>query len=187
MASSVGPSALWYLTRGTGAVALVLLTMSVALGVANVRRVHTERVPRFVGDAVHRSVSLLALAFLAVHILALVLDPFAPIRLIDAVVPFVSAYRPVWLGLGAIASDLLIAVAFTSVLRRAAGRPKLWQRHRHPDGSSRGETRATRGSRGMSVAVELLLPRLLLGIGARPIAPLEEHLGGEDRSAGPRG
>ena len=148
MASSVGPSALWYLTRGTGAVAL---------------------------------------AFLAVHILALVLDPFAPIRLIDAVVPFVSAYRPVWLGLGAIASGLLIAVAFTSVLRRAAGRPKLWQRHRHPDRSSRGETRATRGSRGMSVAVELLLPRLLLGIGARPIAPLEEHLGGDDRSAGPRG
>ena len=123
MASSVGPSALWYLTRGTGAVALVLLTMSVVLGVANVRRVHTERVPRFVADAVHCSVSLLALAFLAVHILALVLDPVAPIRLIDAVVPFVSAYRPVWLGLGAIASDLLIAVAFTSVLRRAAGRP----------------------------------------------------------------
>ena len=86
---------------------------------------HIERVPRFVADAVHRSVSLLALAFLAVHILAfLVLDPVAPIRLIDAVVPFVSAYRPVWLGLGAIASDLLITVAFTSVLRRAAGRPQ---------------------------------------------------------------
>ena len=39
----------------------------------------------------------------------------------------------------------------------------------------------------MSVAVELLLTRLLLGIGARPITPLKEHLGVEDRSAGPRG
>jgi hypothetical protein len=126
VASSVGPSALWYLTRGTGAVALVLLTMSVALGVANVRRAHTERVPRFVVDAVHRSVSLLALAFLAVHIVASVLDPFAPIRLIDTVVPFVSAYRPVWLGLGAVASDLFIAVAFTSVLRRRFGR-RAWR------------------------------------------------------------
>ena len=58
MASSVGPSALWYLTRGTGAVALVLLTMSVALGVANVRRVHTERVPRFVVDAVQRELEV---------------------------------------------------------------------------------------------------------------------------------
>jgi sulfoxide reductase heme-binding subunit YedZ len=126
VASVVAPSALWYLTRGTGAVALVLLTMSVALGVANVRRVHTERVPRFVVDAVHRSVSLLAVSFLAVHILTSVLDPFAPIRFIDAVVPFVSAYRPVWLGLGAIASDLLIAVAFTSMLRRRFGR-RAWR------------------------------------------------------------
>ena len=126
MTSSVGPSALWYLTRGTGAVALILLTISVALGVANARRVHSERVPRFVVDAVHRSVSLLALAFLAVHVVTSVLDPFAPIRLIDAVVPFVSAYRPVWLGLGAIASDLLIAVALTSVLRRQF-RQRAWR------------------------------------------------------------
>jgi hypothetical protein len=126
MASGAGPSALWYLTRGTGAVTLVLLTASVAIGVANVRRTQTERVPRFVVDAVHRSVSLLALGFLAVHVVTSVLDPFAPIRLIDAVVPFVSAYRPVWLGLGAIASDLLIAVALTSVLRRRFGH-RAWR------------------------------------------------------------
>jgi len=121
-----GPSALWYLTRGTGAVTLILLTISVALGVADLRRTHTERVPRFVIDAVHRSTSLLALAFLVVHILTSVLDPFAPIRLIDAVVPFVSAYRPVWLGLGTVASDLLIALVLTSVLRRRFGH-RAWR------------------------------------------------------------
>jgi Ferric reductase like transmembrane component len=121
VASGAGPSALWYLTRGTGAVTLVLLTVSVALGVANVRRISVAGAPRFVFDAVHRSVSLLALAFLAVHIVTSVLDPFAAIRPIDAIVPFVSAYRPVWLGLGAVASDLLIAVALTSALRRRFG------------------------------------------------------------------
>ena len=126
MASGAGPSALWYLTRGTGAVTLVLLTLGVALGVANVRRVSVAGVPRFVFDGVHRSVSLLALAFLVVHIVTSVLDPFAPIRLIDALVPFVSAYRPVWLGLGAVASDLLIAVALTSVLRRRFGH-RVWR------------------------------------------------------------
>jgi hypothetical protein len=99
----------------------VLLTVSLALGIANVRRVQTDAVPRFVFDAVHRSVSLLALAFLAVHVVTSVLDPFAPIRMIDAVVPFVSSYRPVWLGLGAVASDVLIAVVVTSVLRRRFG------------------------------------------------------------------
>lgn len=121
MAGSTGPSALWYLTRGTGAVTLILLTASLGLGVSNVRRIRTERVPRFVFDAVHRSVSMLAVAFLAVHIITSVLDPFAPIQLTDAIVPFVSAYRPLWLGLGAIACDLLIAVMVTSLARRRLG------------------------------------------------------------------
>jgi hypothetical protein len=121
MPSTAGPSALWYLTRGTGAVSLVLLTLSLALGVAGVRRVQAANVPRFVVDAVHRNVSLLALVFLVVHIVTSLLDPFAPIRLIDAFIPFVSAYRPVWLGLGAVASNLLIALVVTSLLRRRFG------------------------------------------------------------------
>ncbi|MGA9857672.1 MAG: ferric reductase-like transmembrane domain-containing protein [Solirubrobacteraceae bacterium] len=121
VAAISGPSPLWYLTRGTGAVTLVLLTVSVVLGIANVQRLQTERVPRFVLDAVHRSASLLAVVFLAIHVMTSVLDAFAPIQLVDAFVPFVSAYRPVWLGLGAIASDLLIAVAVTSIVRRRLG------------------------------------------------------------------
>ncbi len=56
-----------------------------------------------------------------VHIATAVMDSFAPIRLIDAVVPFTSAYRPLWLGLGAIAFDLLLAVAITSLVRRRLG------------------------------------------------------------------
>jgi methionine sulfoxide reductase heme-binding subunit len=121
MGSTAGPSALWYLTRGTGTVTLVLLTVSLALGIANVRRVHTETVPRFVFDAVHRTASMLAVVFLAVHIVTAVIDPFAQIRVIDTVIPFVSSYRPVWLGLGALASDVLIALAVTSLLRRRIG------------------------------------------------------------------
>ncbi|HEV2975721.1 MAG TPA: ferric reductase-like transmembrane domain-containing protein, partial [Solirubrobacteraceae bacterium] len=125
-AATTAPSALWYLTRGTGATALILLTVSVALGVLNVRRTTLQGVPRFVLEAVHRNVSLLALAFLVVHILTAVMDPFAPIRLIDAVIPFTAAYRPVWLGLGAVAFDLLLAVIITSLLRRRFGL-RLWR------------------------------------------------------------
>nr|MDQ2897003.1 ferric reductase-like transmembrane domain-containing protein [Actinomycetota bacterium] len=115
------PSAFWFLTRGTGAIALVLLTLSVAVGVANVRRVQSARVPRFVIDAVHRNASLLAVAFLAVHIATSLLDGFAPISLLDVVVPFGAAYRPVWLGFGAVAFDLLVALTLTSLLRRRVG------------------------------------------------------------------
>jgi Ferric reductase like transmembrane component len=114
-------SALWYLTRGTGAVSLILLTLTVALGVANVRRARTATVPRFVFEAVHRNAALLSVAFLLVHVVSAVLDRYAPIRVIDAIIPFGSAYRPVWLGFGAVAFDLMIAVAVTSMIRRRLG------------------------------------------------------------------
>ncbi len=117
----MSPTALWYLTRGTGVVSLILLTVSVALGVANARRAQTPSVPRFVFDAVHRSASLLAVSFLVVHIGTSLLDGFAPIRLIDTIVPLRSAYRPIWLGFGTVAFDLLLAVTLTSLMRRRLG------------------------------------------------------------------
>jgi hypothetical protein len=64
---------------------------------------------------------MLAMAFLAVHILTSVLDSFAPIALIDAVLPFIGSYRPLWLGLGAVSFDLLLAVFVTSLVRQRVG------------------------------------------------------------------
>ena len=119
--ASAGPSAYWYLTRSTGAVALLLLTFSIALGVIDVRRLSTPRWPRFLVDSLHRNVSLLAMVFLVVHILTAVLDSFAPISLLDAVIPFGGSYRPFWLGLGAVSFDLLLAVTITSLLRQRMG------------------------------------------------------------------
>jgi predicted ferric reductase len=124
------PSAYWYLTRSTGAVALLLLTFSVALGIADVRRYSNTRWPRFVVDALHQNVSLLAVVFVAVHVLTSVLDGFAPISLTAAIIPFVSSYRPFWLGLGALSFDLLLALILTSLLRshvsHAAWRKTHW-------------------------------------------------------------
>lgn len=119
--AAAGPSIDWYLTRSTGAVALLLLSVAVALGVLDVKRWSTPRWPRFIVDSLHRNVSLLALAFLVLHILTSVLDSFAPIGLIDAFVPFVGSYRPFWLGLGAVAFDLILAVIATSLLRSRMG------------------------------------------------------------------
>ena len=115
------PSAFWYMTRGTGTVALILLTCTVALGIANVRRTQVGGAPRFVLQAVHRNLSLLAVTFLVVHIATTLLDGFAPISVINVVVPFTSSYRPIWLGLGAIAFDLLVAITVTSLLRLRMG------------------------------------------------------------------
>jgi len=121
LAASTGGSAYWYLTRSTGGVALLLLTFAIALGVVDVRRWSTPRWPRFIVDSLHQNVSLLAMIFLVLHILTSVLDSFAPISLLDAIVPFAGSYRPLWLGLGAVAFDLLIAVTMTSMLRQRFG------------------------------------------------------------------
>ena len=119
--ATAGPSTYWYLTRSTGAVALVLLTLAIALGVVDVERWSTPRWPRFVVDSLHRNVSLLAVVFLLLHILTAVLDSFAPISLVNAVIPFSGSYRPFWLGLGAVSFDLILAVTFTSLLRQRMG------------------------------------------------------------------
>ncbi len=116
--ATAGPSAYWYLTRGSGAVSLLLLTLALVLGVIDVGRYSSVAWPRFVIDALHRNASLLALAFLGVHILTAVLDSFAPISLANAVVPFTGSYRPFWLGLGALSFDAILAVVLTSLLRR---------------------------------------------------------------------
>jgi sulfoxide reductase heme-binding subunit YedZ len=120
------PSVYWFITRGSGLVTLILLTLTLALGVFNVQRLQSARVPRFVINAVHRNASLLAIVFLAVHIVTVVLDGYVHIRLIDAVVPFGATYRPLWVGLGAVAFDLMLAVVVTSLLRRHIGH-RAWR------------------------------------------------------------
>jgi DMSO/TMAO reductase YedYZ heme-binding membrane subunit len=126
MIAATGSQALWYLTRGTGAVTLILLTASVVLGIVNVRRWRPQAWPRFVLDALHQNVSLAVLVLVVVHVLTSLLDGYAPIAVLDAVIPFVGTYRPLWLGLGALALDLLVALTLTSLLRRRIGQ-RAWR------------------------------------------------------------
>ncbi|HEV2241492.1 MAG TPA: hypothetical protein VGR98_10660, partial [Streptosporangiaceae bacterium] len=94
---------LWYLTRATGVVALVLLTASMALGLLSSVRYQRPAWPRFVTAGLHQNTSLLALAFTGIHVVTTLADRYAPVRVQDVVIPFISAYRPLWLGLGAVA------------------------------------------------------------------------------------
>lgn len=115
--------ALWFATRSTGVIALVLLTASLVLGILTSTRFARPTMPRFVTMGLHRNVSLLVLVFLGLHIATSVADTYAPVSWLDAVVPFAGAYRPLWLGLGAVSFDLLLAVTVTSLLRNKVGYP----------------------------------------------------------------
>lgn len=126
-AGSSGPSPLWYATRATGVVALVLLTATVALGVAGTARLSSRGVPQLVRAGLHRNLSMLAVSFVLVHVLTTVLDPYAGIGLASAILPFSSPYRPLWLGLGAISFDMMLALVLTSLLRARMSYP-AWRR-----------------------------------------------------------
>ena len=116
-----GPSTLWYATRATGVVALILLTATLVLGVAGTARLAAAHWPRVVTAGLHRNLSLLVVGFVGAHILTTVLDSYAPIGWISAVVPYTSSYRPLWISLGATAFDMLLALLVTSLIRERLG------------------------------------------------------------------
>ena len=113
--------ALWYLTRASGVVALLLLTATTLVGVLAANRWYSSRWPRFAVTGLHRNLTLLALAFIGTHVGTTIADGYAPVAVKDVFVPFFSSYRPIWLGLGALALDLLLAITITSVLRKHIG------------------------------------------------------------------
>jgi DMSO/TMAO reductase YedYZ heme-binding membrane subunit len=115
-----GPT-LWYATRSAGVVALVLLTISLAMGVLTAGKFQTRRSPRFLVVGLHRNASLLAVVFLGIHVATTIADSYTSISWRDAVLPFGGPYRPFWLGLGAVASDLLILLTVTSLARSWLG------------------------------------------------------------------
>ena len=73
--------------RGSGVTALLLLTGVLALGILTSRKTSLPTLPRFATMTLHRSISLLAMVFLAVHVGTAVLDPYAEVGLLDVVVP----------------------------------------------------------------------------------------------------
>src|SRR4051794_27520641 len=109
---------LWYLNRATGTVVLVLLTLVVVFGILATFGHAGRGVPRFLTQAFHRNLTMIAVALLAAHVLSAMLDTFVDIRWWQAVVPFGGSYRPWWLGLGAAALDAIVIVVATSLARR---------------------------------------------------------------------
>lgn len=113
--------ALWALGRGTGVVALALMTVSVVLGILTRSGRPAFGLPRFAVTLVHRNSALIGTVFVIIHVVSLLFDPYAQLRIVDFVVPFVGSYHLFWLGLGTVGMDLLIAILVTALLRRWIG------------------------------------------------------------------
>ena len=116
-AAATQSTALWYASRAFGVVSLALLSVVMILGIMVNRQERLPGLPAFAVTGLHRNVSLLALAFIVVHVVTVVVDPFVSVSAAAVVIPFISAYQPFWLGLGAITLDLAAALIITSLVR----------------------------------------------------------------------
>lgn len=120
------PSPLWFIDRSAGEVTLLLLSSVVILGIV---RAAAPTVSPLVVEGIHRRVALLAIGFGLLHALAAVLDPFAHLGPVDALVPFASSYRGAWLGWGVVSAYLYGIVALSSWPVRRLG--IVWWRWLH--------------------------------------------------------
>ena len=108
---------LWYTSRATGVASIVLLTVVLVLGLVTSGRRAPHGESATVVIALHRWLSLGMLVFLGTHIATAVAETYVSIDAVSALLPFTSGYETVWVGLGTLAFDILLAVGVTSALR----------------------------------------------------------------------
>lgn len=118
--------ALWALGRGTGVVALVMFTLALVLGIVTRSGRPLPGLGRFGAAELHRTAALTGTGLVLAHLGSLFLDPYAQLRLVDMVVPFLGVAKPLWLGLGTLAVDLLAVVTVVSLLRHRVG-PRVFR------------------------------------------------------------
>ena len=115
------PSPIWFFARAAGFVSLVLLTVSVCLGILLTLRIRSRNWPLFLSDELHGYTALVFFVFVTLHVVTVLIDPFTKFGLADVLVPFASAYRRVWMGLGILAMELALALALSIYIRRWIG------------------------------------------------------------------
>lgn len=109
----------WYAARAAGMTAYLLLSCVVLLGLTMAAKKTFPGWPRFTVEDVHRFGGLLVGTFIAIHVVTVAIDAWLPFSIQSLVIPFVSRYRPLWVGLGIAAAELLVAVAVTNHYRRS--------------------------------------------------------------------
>jgi methionine sulfoxide reductase heme-binding subunit len=122
----VNSTFVWYATRASGIVSLILLTLTMVLGLVTTSRARGRNWPGFAQQEIHRRISIVAVMFLGIHVVTSILDTYVHIGWFALVVPFASPYSRFWVGLGTIALDLMMAV-FVSSLLRAHLKPGTWR------------------------------------------------------------
>jgi predicted ferric reductase len=119
----------WYVSRGTGIVAWGLIVASMVWGFLYATRLLGRRARPWWMLGVHRFLGALAIVFVLVHVLAIVADSYTSFGVVDVLVPFASAWKPIPVALGIVGMYILVTVEVTSLLQRHLPRTVWRQIH----------------------------------------------------------
>ena len=111
----------WFITRSAGMIAYLLLWLSTIWGLAISSKIIDRLLQRSFTFDFHQVSSLLALGFLGLHVFILMADQYLPYTFTQILVPFLSPYRPFWVGIGVLAFYISILVTATFYLRQKIG------------------------------------------------------------------
>jgi sulfoxide reductase heme-binding subunit YedZ len=112
---------MWYITRAAGLTAYLLLWLSTAWGLAVSSKILDSILHRSFTYDFHQFISLLSIGFIALHIIVLMFDQYLPYSLAQILVPFLSLYRPLWVGIGVVGFYLILLVTITFYMRSRIG------------------------------------------------------------------
>jgi predicted ferric reductase len=111
----------WYVTRAAGLTSYILLWLSMVWGMAISTKILTPTIEGSYSYDFHEFLSLLGLGFVLLHVVVLALDKYLPFSLLQMLIPFISSYRPLWVGLGIIGFYIFLLVTVTFYMRQAIG------------------------------------------------------------------
>jgi len=111
----------WFVTRSAGIIAYLLLWFSMVWGLVVPSKLLNPVLSATFTIDFHEFISLLSIGFTLLHVFVLTIDRFLPYTLMQILVPFLSPYRPFWVGMGVIAFYITLLVTITFYLRRKIG------------------------------------------------------------------
>lgn len=111
----------WYVTRAAGLTSYFLMWLSMVWGLAVASRIFQPVIEGSHSYDFHEFLSLLGIGFVVLHVSVLMLDKYLPFSIWQVLIPFVSTYRPIWVGIGIIGFYILLLVTVTFYARRAIG------------------------------------------------------------------
>ena len=119
----------WFITRAAGLTTYLLLWLSMIWGLAVASRILEGKLHGSFTYDFHQFISLLAIGFVVVHVVVLLFDQYLTFSVPQVLIPFISTYRPLWVGIGIISLYLTLLVTVTFYLRDRIGRKAFSRIH----------------------------------------------------------